>query len=135
MAANASTAAGTSGRTPNTARKAPVPRRNKARALSTDTPHPQRSRAARFAPAIGLGLVGAALYATRNFWRNFVIDLEEEFSAAFRDGETDRENFDQTRSAGYEALKDPPQEWEMVDEMSDSSFPASDPPSFSPGTA
>lgn len=84
---------------------------------------------------IGLGLAGAALYATRKHWWGLVLDLEEEFSAAFLDGETDRENFDQTRSAGFEALRDPPEAWEAVDEMSDSSFPASDPPSFSPGIA
>jgi hypothetical protein len=32
------------------------------------------------------------------------------------------------RSAGPEAMRDPPQEWTKVDEASDESFPASDPP-------
>jgi hypothetical protein len=32
------------------------------------------------------------------------------------------------RSAGPEAMRDPPREWEKVDEASDESFPASDPP-------
>ena len=32
------------------------------------------------------------------------------------------------RSAGPEAMRDPPQEWTRVDEASDESFPASDPP-------
>jgi hypothetical protein len=32
------------------------------------------------------------------------------------------------RSAGPEAMRDPPSEWEKVDEASDESFPASDPP-------
>jgi hypothetical protein len=32
------------------------------------------------------------------------------------------------RSAGPEAMRDPPEEWTKVDEASDESFPASDPP-------
>ena len=36
------------------------------------------------------------------------------------------------RSAGPEAMRDPPEEWENVDQASDESFPASDPPAVSP---
>ena len=32
------------------------------------------------------------------------------------------------RSAGPDAMRDPPEEWTKVDEASDESFPASDPP-------
>ena len=32
------------------------------------------------------------------------------------------------RSAGPEAMRDPPEEWTRVDEASDESFPASEPP-------
>lgn len=32
------------------------------------------------------------------------------------------------RDAGPEDMKDPPEEWDEVDEESDESFPASDPP-------
>ncbi|HEU0133829.1 MAG TPA: hypothetical protein VFR28_03320 [Allosphingosinicella sp.] len=34
------------------------------------------------------------------------------------------------RSAGPEAMRDPPSEWSKVDEASDESFPASDPPAI-----
>jgi hypothetical protein len=36
------------------------------------------------------------------------------------------------RSAGPEAMRDPPKDWENVDQASDESFPASDPPAVSP---
>lgn len=36
------------------------------------------------------------------------------------------------RSAGPEAMRDPPADWEKVDQASDESFPASDPPAVSP---
>lgn len=36
------------------------------------------------------------------------------------------------RSAGPEAMRDPPENWENVDQASDESFPASDPPAISP---
>jgi hypothetical protein len=32
------------------------------------------------------------------------------------------------RSAGPEAMRDPPREWDQADQASDESFPASDPP-------
>lgn len=50
--------------------------------------------------------------------------------AAFADGETDRENLDQTRNAGPAAMRDGDvSDWDAEDEASDESFPASDPPS------
>lgn len=36
------------------------------------------------------------------------------------------------RPAGPEAMRDPPREWTAVDEASDESFPASDPPAIDP---
>jgi hypothetical protein len=48
-----------------------------------------------------------------------------------RIGEVDR-NYGQIRPAGPENMKDPPRQWDEVDEGSDESFPASDPPSHMP---
>lgn len=36
------------------------------------------------------------------------------------------------RPAGPEGMRDPPPDWDEVDEASDESFPASDPPSHQP---
>lgn len=36
------------------------------------------------------------------------------------------------RSAGPEAMRDPPKDWSEVDQASDESFPASDPPAINP---
>ena len=80
--------------------------------------------------------VGAGLYATRNQWLPKAQGWKNEFSAAFANDETDQENFDQTRPAGADFMRDNPgDDWGKVDDMSDASFPASDPPSFNPGTA
>lgn len=49
-------------------------------------------------------------------------------SAAFADGQPTG-GLHPVRDAGPEAMRDPPQrEWSKVDEESDQSFPASDPP-------
>jgi hypothetical protein len=34
------------------------------------------------------------------------------------------------RPAGKDAMRDPPRDWDSLDEASDQSFPASDPPAF-----
>lgn len=86
---------------------------------------------------LGVGVaIGAGLYATRKQWMAKAEEWRDDFSAAFAEDETDYENFDQTRSAGADAMRDHPgDDWEDIDEMSDASFPASDPPSFNPGRA
>lgn len=86
---------------------------------------------------IGVGVaVGAGLYATRRQWMSRAEEWRDNFSAAFADDETDYDNFDQTRHAGRDSMRDDPgDDWEDIDDMSDASFPASDPPSFNPGTA
>ncbi|PWC53103.1 hypothetical protein TSO221_11735 [Azospirillum sp. TSO22-1] len=57
---------------------------------------------------------------------------------AFRDGQpqgpTDPNCHSQVRDAGPEHMRDEPRRpWSKVDQVVDESFPASDPPSFSPG--
>jgi len=88
------------------------------------------------ASVIGVGVaIGAGLYATRDQWMPKADKWKEDFSAAFADDETDSENFDQTRHAGADSMRDHPgKNWNRVDDMSDASFPASDPPSFTPAT-
>lgn len=47
-----------------------------------------------------------------------------------RIGEVD-EHYGQIRPAGPADMNDPPRHWDAVDESSDESFPASDPPAIS----
>ena len=49
-------------------------------------------------------------------------------NAAFAGGQGDSENFSQVRDAGPSSMADKPREWTKADEISDESFPASDPP-------
>ena len=70
-----------------------------------------------------LASIGASVTAPR-----------DDHAAAFRQGSTDPENLDQTRDAGPAAMRDPARrDWNGVDQASDESFPASDPPPVSPG--
>lgn len=54
---------------------------------------------------------------------------DEGHATAFSDRETGPENFDQTRSAGPDAVRDAVRRpWETIDQALDESSPASDPP-------
>jgi hypothetical protein len=80
------------------------------------------------AAVVGLG---AALFA-RRWWRG---DNEERPAPATARGKTAPGPVGHSgaaRSAGPDAMRDPPAEWERTDQASDESFPASDPPAVSP---
>ena len=51
-------------------------------------------------------------------------------AAAFKDGRSESPSTPRVRPAGKDAMRDPPREWDRLDEAADESFPASDPPAF-----
>jgi hypothetical protein len=66
-----------------------------------------------------LGYIGYKYYQHR----------KSESAPAFAAGQPGGENFAKVRDAGPQAMADKPRrEWEMADEQSDQSFPASDAP-------
>lgn len=71
-------------------------------------------------------VAGAAGYA---IWRTVQKNKTEQTPAAFAHGEEPGGNFAQVRSAGTEGMRSDPKRWDKVDQASDESFPASDPPS------
>lgn len=74
---------------------------------------------------------GAAFFGSR-WWRNRDQDAP---AAALQRGKTPPGPLGQSgsaRSAGPEAMRDPPKKWDAVDQSSDESYPASDPPAVSP---
>lgn len=76
---------------------------------------------------LGIGVLGALVWFTRR--DKTPAPKSDAHSAAFSDGETHKENFDQTRSAGPQGMRDTPRRhWDRVDQAADESFPASDPP-------
>jgi len=80
-------------------------------------------------PALATGLAAGA--GALALWRRRRQGAEPHHGAAFSSNETDRENFAQTRSAGPDAMRDPARRrWDRIDQASDESFPASDPPAY-----
>ena len=73
-----------------------------------------------------LAFAGAAAYA---LWRYAQRHGAHEGHSAFASGETNGSNFSKVRNAGPEAMRSDPPEWDKIDQASDESFPASDPPS------
>jgi hypothetical protein len=89
-----------------------------------------RNRTILAAGAAVAGVAGALF--TRRWWGG---GESEPDAAAHSRGKTAPGPVGQSggaRSAGPEAMRDPPSEWEKVDQSSDESFPASDPPAVSP---
>lgn len=73
-----------------------------------------------------LAAAGAAGYA---LYRYATRQTERQSPVAFASGETSGPNFSKVRNAGPEGMRSDPPRWDKVDEASDESFPASDPPS------
>jgi hypothetical protein len=90
------------------------------------------SRKGTIVAGIGAAVAGAAAAL---FWRRRGGGDEDVPAAAHSRGKTAPGPVGQSgaaRSAGPEAMRDPPTEWEKTDQASDESFPASDPPAVSP---
>lgn len=80
------------------------------------------------AAAAATGLAAAVL--TRRWWGHRG-DADAPDAAAHASGKVDPTP-GAARSAGPEAMRDPPREWDQIDQAADESFPASDPPAVSP---
>jgi hypothetical protein len=79
----------------------------------------------------GIGAAAAAgvgYFLSRKFWRS--AEYQEPHAPALSRGGAEGPvgNSGNVRPAGPSAMRDPPAEWSRVDEASDESFPASDPP-------
>jgi hypothetical protein len=83
--------------------------------------------------ASGAAVAGlAAALFTRRWWGG---EEGERDAVALSRGKTAPGAVGQSgaaRSAGPDAMRDPPSQWGKVDQASDESFPASDPPAVSP---
>ena len=77
-----------------------------------------------------LATIGAAAcgYAAVTAYRRLFGDEARGAPALADDEQHAAEDFSSTRSAGPDAMRDPPKRWSEVDQASDESFPASDPP-------
>ncbi|MGL4312756.1 MAG: hypothetical protein ACRCSO_02080 [Sphingomonas sp.] len=72
-----------------------------------------------------------ALAFWNGFWKGWTSQRDNGSGpVAHAAKETPAENFDQTRSAGPDAMPSPHGHWDKVDQASDESFPASDPPAY-----
>ena len=76
----------------------------------------------------GGAAVAVAAFVLRKRWRS---QGGETPAPAHSRGKTEPGTAGQSgsaRSAGTEAMRDPPEEWDEVDQAADESYPASDPP-------
>lgn len=76
-----------------------------------------------FMRIFGLIAVGVAI------WQIMRQKSRSKAPVAFAEDEGQTGNFAQVRNAGAASMRSDPPEWDEIDEASDASFPASDPPS------
>jgi len=90
--------------------------------------------ATRAALAAGIGAACAVAVGALFRWRQSAQDDEDLPAPALRDGGAPGPvgNTGSVRPAGRGAMRDPPADWDEVDEAADQSFPASDPPNLAP---
>lgn len=84
--------------------------------------------------AAGVGAAVAAAGAALFAWRR-TARAGEETASALSGGKAAPGPVGHSgaaRSAGPEAMRDPPKQWDRADQASDESFPASDPPAINP---
>ena len=72
----------------------------------------------------------AATFPRWNLWRRVQAFFGMKPRPAFsgKDAHATGHDENPVRSAGPDAMRDPPKKWDEVDQASDESFPASDPP-------
>ncbi len=83
--------------------------------------------------AAGLGAVGALAAGALFRWRRNMGESDRPAPALAGDAPPGPVGTSgAARNAGRKQMRDPPHEWDEVDEASDGSFPASDPPNLMP---
>ncbi len=111
------------GKKPATSTAAQAPR---SRAVPLTFRDPPRAGIGAAVAAVAAAVAGGAWYAWSRRRESRSTRTE---AAAFALGEDQPDNFGNTRSAGPDAMRDTPGAgWDKVDQASDESFPASDPP-------
>ena len=79
---------------------------------------------------VGAAVAGGLAYLGSRFWRGGGTPGRAALAGTGAPGAVGTSGA--ARSAGPEAMRDPPKDWSEVDQASDESFPASDPPAINP---